>query len=200
MAIESRQLSRTKCRKLNMKFVYLIVAIVTVVSLLCGILVGRNSAERSVDTKPVNVTQSHGEYYDVPLSHKLQQHIQEVCSDTGVPESLVLAIIEEGSGFNAEIVTDTNDYGLMLINSINANQLSKNYRVTDIRDPYQNVYCGIHIIASYLKEYKDYNQALMAYSMGEYGAKKAWKNGITSTRYTEKVLKVMNEYEEFANE
>lgn len=187
MAIESRQLSRTKCRKLNMKYVYLIVAIVTVVSLLCGILVGRNSADIGVDTKPVNATQSHGEYYDIPLSHKLQQHIQEVCSDTGVPESLVLAMIEEGSGFNAEIVTDTNDCGLMLINSINANQLSKNYRVTDIRDPY-------------LKEYKDYNQALMAYNMGEYGAKKAWKNGITSTRYTEKVLKVMNEYEELANE
>lgn len=62
------------------------------------------------------------------------------------------------------------------------------------------MYCGIHIVASYLKEYKDYNQALMAYSMGKYGAEKAWKNGITSTRYTEKVLRVMNEYEELANE
>ena len=36
----------------------------------------------------------------------------------------------------------------------------------------------------------------MAYNMGDYGAKKAWQNGIKYTRYSEKILGLMNKYEE----
>ena len=40
----------------------------------------------------------------------------------------------------------------------------------------------------------------MAYNMGEYGAKKAWENGVTSTKYSEKILSLMDKYEEVFNE
>ena len=53
------------------------------------------------------------------------------------------------------------------------------------------------MIGSYIKAYDgDYNKALMAYNMGDYGAKKAWENGITSTSYSESVLALMQKYEQ----
>jgi hypothetical protein len=35
----------------------------------------------------------------------------------------------------------------------------------------------------------------MAYNMGEYGAKKAWSNGITSTTYSDTILELCEKYE-----
>lgn len=94
-----------------------------------------------------------------------------------------MAMIEHESQFNPEIVSSTDDYGLMQINSINHEQLEEKYRTANMLDPYQNVYCGIKIIGSYIEKYTDYGNALMAYNMGEYGAKKAWENGVQSTSY-----------------
>ena len=63
-------------------------------------------------------------------------------------------------------------------------------------NPYQNVFCGVKVIGSYIEIYGDYTKALMAYNMGNYGARKAWDNGITSTTYTDLVLGLMQEYEQ----
>ena len=136
-------------------------------------------------------------YYNIPLSHNLQEFIYEICVDEGVPVTLVLAMIEAESGFNPEIISSTNDYGLLQINKVNHEWLKKHYRTADMLNPYQNVFCGIKIIGTFIKKYNnDYNKALMAYNMGDYGAKKAWQNGITSTKYSTKILDLMNKYEE----
>lgn len=136
-------------------------------------------------------------YLDIPLSHNLQEYITEVCSDESVPVSLIYAMIEHGSHFNSETISDTDDYGLMQINSVNEDWLKTEYRSADLLNPYQNVFCGVKIIGSYLKKYNgDYSKALMAYNMGEYGAQKAWQDGITSTSYSDEILSLMNEYEQ----
>lgn len=136
-------------------------------------------------------------YFDIPLSHSLQDFIYEICADEEVPITLILAMIETESNFNPEIISKTNDYGLLQINKVNHEWLKKSYRTADMLNPYQNVYCGIKIIGTFVKKYKgDINKALMAYNMGDYGAKKAWQNGIKSTRYSEKILGLMNKYEE----
>ena len=123
--------------------------------------------------------------------------IYEICADEGVPVTLVLAMIETESGFNPEIISSTNDYGLLQINKVNHEWLKKSYRTADMLNPYQNVFCGIKIIGTFVKKYNnDLNKALMAYNMGNYGAKKAWQNGITSTKYSTKILELMNKYEE----
>ena len=146
------------------------------------------------DTLP-KVIKNH--YYNVPLSHNLQDFIYEICADEGVPVTLVLAMIETESGFNPEIISSTNDYGLLQINKVNHEWLKKQYRTADMLNPYQNVYCGIKIIGTFVKKYNnDLNKALMAYNMGDYGAKKARQNGITSTKYSTKILELMNKYEE----
>lgn len=136
-------------------------------------------------------------YFDIPLSHSLQDFIYEICVDEEVPITLILAMIETESNFNPEIISKTNDYGLLQINKVNHEWLKKQYRTADMLNPYQNVFCGIKIIGTYVKKYKgDINKTLMAYNMGDYGAKKVWQNGIKSTRYSEKILGLMNKYEE----
>lgn len=146
-------------------------------------------------------TKANNFFFNVPLSHSLQSYIYEICTEEEVPITLVLAIIETESGFNPEIISETNDYGLMQINAINHDRLKEEYRTADMLDPYQNTFCGIKIIAGYVREYDgDYTKALMAYNMGNFGANKAWENGITSTAYTEKILKCMVQYEVEFNE
>lgn len=137
--------------------------------------------------------------YDIPLSDSLQRYIYEICADEGVPVTLAMAMIEHESRFNSEIVSATDDYGLMQINQVNHEWLEEKYRTTDMLNPYQNVFCGISIIGKYIEKYKDFDKALMAYNMGDYGAQKAWENGITSTDYSEKILSLMDKYEEVSH-
>lgn len=134
--------------------------------------------------------------YDIPLSNSLQRYIYEICADEGVPVTLVLAMIEYESKFNPEVVSFTNDYGLMQINTVNHEWLEEKYRIADLLNPYQNVFCGITIIGGYIEKYDDYGKVLMAYNMGDYGAQKAWENGVTSTSYSTTILNLMQKYEE----
>ena len=139
-------------------------------------------------------------FYDVPLSHSLQRYIYEICADENVPVSLVIAMIEHESSFNPEEVSSTDDYGLMQINTVNHLSLEEQYKTADLMNPYQNVFCGIKMIGSYISSYGDYNRALMAYNMGEYGAEKAWENGIESTSYSKSILALMEQYEQEVND
>jgi len=189
--------------------------VVTIIFLLVfgftiGILVAPTEAEEAIVTQTVETPVYDSSelpespqvvYYDVPLSHSLQKYIYEVCADEKVPVSLIIAIIDYESNFNPETVSSTDDYGLMQINEVNHGELEEKYRCADMLDPYQNVFCGVKIIGQYLATYKDdYAKALMAYNMGDYGAKKAWEDGITSTSYSEGILKLMNEYEQEVQE
>lgn len=137
--------------------------------------------------------------FDVPLSDSLQRYIYEICADENVPVTLVMAMIEHESGFDPEAVSPTDDYGLMQINAVNHEWLKEEYRCADMMNPYQNVFCGISIISSYVDKYGELDKALMAYNMGNYGAQKAWKNGVTSIAYSEEILSLMKEYEEVSN-
>lgn len=134
--------------------------------------------------------------FDIPLSDSLQRYIYEICADEGVPVTLALAMIEHESGFNPEVISSTDDYGLMQINAINHEWLEEKYRVADFLNPYQNAFCGITIIGSYIEKYGDYGKALMAYNMGDYGAQKSWENGVTSSSYSTTILDFMQKYEE----
>lgn len=137
------------------------------------------------------------DYFNVPLSHSLQQYIYEICADNDLSVSLVIALIDQESNFNPECVSDTNDYGLMQINECNFQLVKEDYNSVDMFNPYQNVYCGINILAGYLHKYDDdYTKALMCYNLGEYGASKAWENGIFCTDYTKAVETKWEVYKE----
>ena len=136
-------------------------------------------------------------YYDVPLSHDLQDYIRELCEENGLPMSLVIAMIEHESIFRADVVSKTNDYGLMQINKCNHAWLTEEYGITDFLDPYQNVLCGISMISQYFSRYSgNIHKALMAYNMGLGGASKQWKAGRYTSAYSRKIVERMNHYEQ----
>ena len=140
------------------------------------------------------------DYFNVPLSHSLQKFIYEVAADEEVPVSLVIAMIDSESQFDPEVVSQTDDTGLMQINEVNFFHLAQDYHCADMTDPYQNVFCGIKIIGSYLKKYdNDVTKALMCYNLGEYGANKAWENGIFCTEYTNDVETKWEVYKEYGS-
>lgn len=144
----------------------------------------------------VEATEPQPIYYDCPLSNDLQDYIRELCSDKDVPMSLVIAMIEVESSFRANIISKSDDYGLMQINKINHKVMSEEYGVTDFLDPYQNVFCGITIIAEHLEKTDgDIALALMRYNCGATGAKRLWDKGIYSTSYTEKIMTAMEGYD-----
>jgi soluble lytic murein transglycosylase-like protein len=134
-------------------------------------------------------------YYDCPLDNDLQDYIREVCEINDIPMSLVLAIISAESSFRQNIISKTNDYGLMQINVVNHEWLSEEFGITDFLDPYSNVFCGIQIYMKHYEKYGNMNKALMAYNLGATGAKRLWDKGIYGTDYTQKILKIMEEYD-----
>lgn len=205
MATQCREIK--KKTRFNWKKCGAFLAILILLSGAIGFFIGKfTTPERTVTISekvevPVHKTELLVEdadvfLFDIPLSDSLQRYIYAICADEGVPVTLALAMIEHESGFNPEIVSKTNDYGLMQINAVNHAMLDEKYRAADMLNPYQNVFCGITIIGGYIETYSDYGKALMAYNMGNYGAQKAWENGVTSTTYSETILSLMQEYEE----
>lgn len=206
MATECR---KKRCKSGMTKYYVILGALLLATSsigFISGSVIGRATAPETqvTITKTIEVPSyeeaslpsiKEGTYFNVPLSHSLQKYIYEIYADENVPVSLIIVMIDHESGFNPEIISDTGDYGLMQINTINHEQLAEAYKTADMLDPYQNVFCGIKIISSYIHTYHNNNKALMAYNMGQYGAEKAWKNGIESTSYSESILTLMLQYE-----
>lgn len=148
-------------------------------------------SERAVvePSEPTNI------YYDCPLSYDLQDHIRNLCEINDLPMTLVIAIIELESSFRENVISRTNDYGLMQINKINHEWLSKEYGITDFLDPYQNVFCGITILSQHYIRFQDVDKALMAYNLGATGAKRLWNKGTYETSYTRRIKTTMEVYE-----
>lgn len=152
-----------------------------------------------IDTEPVTVidTEPVTVYFDIPLSKELQDYIRNLCDEYGVPIELVIAIIDVESTFRADVVSKTNDYGLMQINKCNHEWLTDKLGITDFLDPYQNIKSGIHILSGHLEVTNgDIELALMRYNNGASGAKKLWNKGIYSTAYTQKVMTAYESYKE----
>lgn len=129
-------------------------------------------------------------YYSIPLSNELQHYTYAICLEADIVEfyEVVLALMWQESNFRSNIISKTNDYGIMQINVVNHEWLKKKLGITDFLDPYQNIYAGVHIFASLLKKYKDPHKALMAYNFGEAGAQGYWSRGAYTSSYSRGVL------------
>ena len=147
------------------------------------------------ETEKVEEESEEVVYFDVPLEVELQDYIWFTCQEYDVPYELVFAMIEIESGFQTDVISNTNDYGLMQINKINHEWLAEELGITDILDPYQNILAGTYIIRQHLKA-TDGNPtlALMCYNCGAAGAEKLWEQGVYSTSYTDKVMAAYENY------
>ncbi len=138
------------------------------------------------------------QYYDVPLSNDLQDYLFDECASKKVPADLVLALINVESDFNPNMISKTDDYGLMQINICHKDFLRKTLKVTDLLDEKQNIKAGVYMLSGIVDKYSNLNQALMVYNRGEAGAKKLWNNGVYSTNYSRNVIAKIDEIKRLA--
>ena len=125
-------------------------------------------------------------YRDIPLSHELQDVALAACEKYGVLPDVLFAVMEVESGYQPD-ARNGECYGLMQIHTINLPWLQEQIGTTDLSDPTQNIKAGAYILGGYLERYS-LTDSLMAYNLGEGGAKAQWAQGIHETAYTRKVL------------
>ena len=134
---------------------------------------------------------------DVPMDEETQEFIYCLSYGYNIDFSLVMALIENESSFRADVVSKTNDYGLMQINEVNHGWLTEKLGVTDFLDPYQNTRSGIFILRKLFEKYEDTEKVLMVYNMGENGASRLWEKGIYETAYSNKIMEQAVEYKKY---
>lgn len=129
-------------------------------------------------------------YRDIPLPHDLQDVADEACEEYGIRPDVLYAVMEIESCYKID-AQNGSCYGLMQIHTINMEYLKSAIGTTDLADPVQNIRAGAFILGGYLKKYS-LPDSLMAYNLGEGGAKQLWKQGIHETGYTRKVLEAID--------
>lgn len=132
---------------------------------------------------------------DIKLSDDEQEFLYILSKDYELSYPLLLGLIELESDFNKDEISDTNDYGLMQINKVNHDWLKANLDFEDIMSPYNNMRSGVFILSQLASKYDEESKYLMAYNMGELGAKRLWDKGIKTSKYSERVIANKLKYE-----
>lgn len=133
---------------------------------------------------------------DVPLNEDVQEFIFYLSSGYNIDFTFTMALMQHESGFQADVISATDDYGLMQINSCNHDYLKETIGVSDFLDPYSNIRSGMFILRKLFEKYETPEKVLMAYNMGEGGASKLWERGIYETNYSKAVLQIQQQFKE----
>lgn len=137
---------------------------------------------------------------EIPLEPIYQIYTYYVCQKYSVDYDLVLAIIDCESAGNVRALNHnkngTNDGGLMQINSFNYEWLSRVLGVTDFCNPFQNIQCGVYMIADLMDRHSDLHEILMCYNIGEKRTRQLNRNGIYSSSYSRRVMEKYKELKE----
>lgn len=147
---------------------------------------------------------THTGYYNVNLSHDVQDYLFKRCSEYGIPSALMIALIDHESGFNPKAEgknsNGTYDRGLCQLNSAYYDTWMKKLKYTtyDIYDPKTNIHCGCYVLGGYIRTTgttrEGMHKALMAYNMGAGGAGAKWKQGIYTSSYSLAVMALYDKY------
>lgn len=122
-----------------------------------------------------------------PLDDDTQQMILDKANHFNIDFAFTMAVIDKESSFNPKADSGSS-VGLMQINRVNHGWLSEEVGFTDFWDPEQNVTAGLYMLQDLFEKYEDPALVLMAYNMGESGARKLWDKGIYTSDYAEAVL------------
>lgn len=134
-------------------------------------------------------------YYDIPLDIDLQTHINVLCKEYNVPYSIVISLIYHESTYKADVISSTNDYGLMQINKVNHGWISADLGISNFLNPYENCHAGIYMLSILFDKYDNPHLVLMAYNFGEGRARQLWASGVFSSKYSDKVVNYSNRLE-----
>lgn len=157
---------------------FLIVITIAVIVGSCN----RTEASSTISTK---------KYFDVPLSHNLQDHIFNLCEEYGIAPEIIVAMIERESNYDDGAVGDNGEsVGLMQIQEHNHYDRIERLGVTNLFDPFENVEVGIDFFAQCItRNGGNVEMALMSYNAGQKGAETNYfSKGIYSNAYSQKVL------------
>lgn len=130
---------------------------------------------------------------DVPLDSDVQEFIYYLSKGYNMDFTFVMAIIQQESGYKPDAVSNTDDYGLMQINKVNHGYITDEIGVINYLDPYENVRAGMFILRKLFEKYETPKKVLMAYNLGESGAKALWDKGVFETNYSKSVQRIQSE-------
>lgn len=134
---------------------------------------------------------------DCSLDVEIQEFIYYLAYGYNIDFYFIMAVIEHESDYRANLISKTNDYGLMQINQCNHEWLSKALGITDFLDPYQNIMAGTYKFHLLFEKYGDDTaKVLMAYNMGNTGAKRLWDKGIYETKYSRDIMQQIAAWKE----
>lgn len=124
---------------------------------------------------------------DLPLD--LQEYTYYIADKYHIDFTLLMAIMEQESRYQVDVVSKTGDYGLMQINERNHEWISEALGLSDITEPEQNIEAGAYVLWTLFQKYGDnVNMVLMAYNMGAGNASKLWNDGIYESHYSREVI------------
>lgn len=135
--------------------------------------------------------------YNIPLEKEIQIFTWKLCEQYNLSYEMVLAIIKVESNFQYDAKSHTSDRGLMQINSINYDWLSKLAGIENF-NPYNakhNILCGV-ILLDYLRDYwktKGYCEedvyylTLLSYRRGIEGCKRYVQKYGLQSKYIRKI-------------
>ena len=129
----------------------------------------------------------------VPLDSDVQEFIYYLSKGYNMDFTFVMAIIQQESGYQLDAVSNTDDYGLMQINKVNHGYITDEIGVTNYLDPYENVRAGMFILRKLFEKYETPEKVLMAYNLGESGAKALRDKGVFETNYSKSVQRIQSE-------
>lgn len=130
---------------------------------------------------------------NVPMDEDLQEFIFYLSQAYEMDFTFVMALIQRESNYKPDVISASNDYGLMQINEINHPYLQEQLGITDFTEPYGNVRAGMFILRKLFEKYETPEKVLMAYNMGETGASRLWEQGIFEINYSKSVLQIQQE-------
>lgn len=142
--------------------------------------------ESSLEFTPLNV----------PMDEELQRFVFYLSAGYDIDFTLVMAMIQQESSFQTDVISNSNDYGLMQINEMNHPYLTEQLGITDFTEPHNNIRSGMFILRKLFEKYESPEKVLMAYNMGEYGASILWNQGIFESNYSRKVLEYQQQFKE----
>lgn len=136
----------------------------------------------------------------VPLSWEYQDYMRTYCHLYGCPYPMALAVAdwETRGRFNMDAVGPAGEVGIFQLNPGPDGAYHAELGAAtglDLATPEGNIAGGCYLLGKYLARYEDITMALMAYNMGQAGARRAWDAGITSTEYTDAVLEALEKWE-----
>ena len=127
---------------------------------------------------------------DVPMNEELQEFVFYLSAAYDIDFTFAMAVIQHESNFQADVISATDDYGLMQINVQNHTYLKEKLGISDFLNPYDNIRAGMFTLRNLFEKYETPEKVLMAYNMGETGASRLWEQGIFEINYSKSILQI----------